>query len=92
MDYDASKAGVISLSHNFALEYAPTVRVNCIAPGWVNTEMNKELDNEYIEEECGRILLDRFAEPKEIAEVIYFVGVTSTYLNDSVIKVDGGRK
>ena len=36
--------------------------------------------------ECKRILLDRFAEPKEIAEVIYFVGVTSTYLNDSVIK------
>lgn len=92
MDYDASKAGVISLTHNFALEYAPIVRVNCIAPGWVNTEMNKELDNEYIEEECQRILLDRFAEPKEIAEVIYFVGVTSTYLNDSVIKVDGGRK
>lgn len=92
MDYDASKAGVISLTHNFALEYAPTIRVNCIAPGWVNTEMNKELDNEYIEEECQRILLDRFAEPKEIAEVIYFVGVTSTYLNDSVIKVDGGRK
>ena len=40
MDYDASKAGVISLTHNFALSYAPYVRVNSIAPGWVNTEMN----------------------------------------------------
>lgn len=91
MDYDASKAGVISLSHNFALEYAPTIRVNCIAPGWVNTEMNKELDEEYIKEECEHILLGRFSEVEEIAKEIYHVAVESTYLNDSVIKVDGGR-
>ena len=90
MDYDASKAGVISLTHNFALEYAPTIRVNCIAPGWVNTEMNKELGEEYIAEESKGILLGRFAEPTEIAETIYFVGAESTYMNDSIIKVDGG--
>lgn len=90
MDYDASKAGVISLTHNFALEYAPTIRVNCIAPGWVNTEMNKELDEEYIKEECKHILLERFAEPEEIAKTILFVS-ESTYLNDTILKVDGGR-
>ena len=91
MDYDASKAGVISLTHNFALEYAPTIRVNCVAPGWVNTEMNKELDEEYIKEECEHILLGRFSEVEEIAKEIYHVAVESSYLNDSVIKVDGGR-
>lgn len=90
MDYDASKAGVISLTHNFAIEYAPKIRVNCIAPGWVNTEMNKELDDEYKKYECKHILLNRFAEPEEIAETIYFVA-NSSYLNDSIIKVDGGR-
>lgn len=91
MDYDASKAGVISLTHNFALEYAPFIRVNTIAPGWVNTEMNKELDNDYIKEECKHILLQRFAEPDEIAKEIYHVAVESEYLNDSIIKIDGGR-
>ena len=91
MDYDASKAGVISLTHNFALELAPTIRVNCIAPGWVNTEMNKELDEEYKKEECKHILLNRFAESEEIAKEIYHVAVESSYLNDSVIKIDGGR-
>ena len=91
MDYDASKAGVISLTHNFALHYAPTIRVNCIAPGWVYTDMNKELDEDYIKEECEHILLGRFSEPIEIAKEIYHVGVESTYLNDSVIKIDGGR-
>jgi len=91
MDYDASKAGVISLTHNFAVSYAPFVRVNSIAPGWVNTEMNKELDEEYIKEECKRILLNRFSEPEEIAKEIYHVAVESTYLNDAIIKIDGGR-
>lgn len=91
LDYDASKAGVISLNHNFASLYAPTVRVNCIAPGWVNTEMNKELGPEYEAEESKGILLGRFADPSEIAQVIYFVGEESTYMNDSIIKVDGGK-
>lgn len=91
LDYDASKAGVISLNHNFASLYAPTVRVNCIAPGWVNTEMNKELGEEYEAEESKGILLGKFAEPSEIAEAIYFVGAESTYMNDSIIKVDGGK-
>lgn len=91
MDYDASKAGVISLTHNFALSFAPYVRVNSIAPGWVNTEMNKELDKEYIDEECKHILLNRFGEPDEIAKEIYHVAVESTYMNDSIIKIDGGR-
>ena len=90
IDYDASKAGVNILTHDFAKEYAPYVKVNTIAPGWINTEMNKELDKEYIEEECQHILLNRFAEPEEIAEEIYHIA-NSSYLNDSIIKVDGGR-
>ena len=91
LDYDASKAGVISLTHNFAVSYRPYVRVNSIAPGWVNTEMNKELDEEYVKEECERILLDRFCEPEEIAKEVFHVAVESSYLNDAIIKVDGGR-
>ncbi len=90
MDYDASKAGVISLTHNFAIEYAPTIRVNSIAPGWVNTEMNKELDQEFKYEEIKHILLGRFAETEEIAAEIFHVA-ESSYLNDCIIKVDGGR-
>lgn len=90
MDYDASKAGLISLNHNFAISFAPKIRVNCIAPGWVNTEMNKELGEEYIKEECEHILLGRFAEPEEIAKFIVTVSETE-FLNDSIIKIDGGK-
>jgi 3-oxoacyl-[acyl-carrier protein] reductase len=92
-DYDASKAGVISLTKNLAVELAPNIRVNTIAPGWVNTEMSKDLSEEFRKEECNKILLNRFAEDYEIAKVIYFLSTEdASYINGSIIRVDGGKK
>lgn len=91
-DYDASKAGVISLTHNFAREFSPFINVNCICPGWVNTPMNKDLSIEQITEEKKKILLGRFAEPREIAKVVLFLSsANANYINDSIIRVDGGK-
>ena len=55
IDYDASKAGVINLTHNLAIQFAPYINVNCVAPGWVNTEMNQELPKDLVEEETAKI-------------------------------------
>lgn len=93
MDYDASKAGLISLTKNLATLFAPIIQVNAIASGWVNTDMIKEMDTTLIEKEQEKILLERFAEPKEIASVIYFLTTKEAdYINGSIIRVDGGKR
>lgn len=93
IDYDASKAGLISLSKNLANYFAPYVRVNTICPGWVNTEMNKNLDSDFISKEENKILLGRFANPREVANLVEFlISDKASYINDSIIRIDGGIK
>lgn len=91
MDYDSSKAGLNILTKNFAKLYSPYVLVNAIAPGWVNTDMNKDITFDYKKDIEKNILLNRFASPDEIAKVVYFVSTEATYINGEVIKVDGGK-
>lgn len=93
LDYDASKSGVINLSHNLASHYAPYIRVNTVCPGWINTPMNKNMDERFKKNEEDKILLKRFGDPNEISELVYFLASdSSSYINDSVIRIDGGKK
>lgn len=91
VDYDASKAGVIAISHDFAKTLGPDIRVNVVAPGWILTDMNKDLSPIFKKEEEEKIVLKRFAEGEEVANAIYFLGSEeASYVNDVVLRVDGG--
>lgn len=90
VDYDASKAGVVSLTHNFARTLAPDIRVNAVAPGWIETDMNKNINEDFKNKEIDKILLKRFANPDEIADAVYFLA-NNAYVCDTVIKINGGK-
>lgn len=92
VDYDAAKAGIIALTKNFAKSLAPSVLVNAIAPGWVDTDMNKDLPHEFLEDEKKSIYLKRFAQPDEIAKTVLFLASEdSNYITGNVLVVDGGH-
>ncbi len=92
-DYDASKAAVISLTKNLAEELAPNIRVNSIAPGWIDTEMNKDLPKNFIKEEKERTFMKRFGRPEEIASAVLFLASDdASFMTGSIIVVDGGYK
>ncbi len=93
MDYNAAKAGVIALTHDFAKVLAPKIRVNAVAPGWVETAMNQDLAPHFKKAMQEKCLLGKMAQPEEIAQVIYFLASNeASFINDTVIRVDGGLK
>ena len=92
MDYDASKAGIISLTSNFAKALSP-IRVNTICPGWIDTDMNKDMDSEFKKNEEEKIILNRFGKVQEVSNVCLFLASDkASYINNAVIRVDGGKK
>lgn len=92
IDYDASKAGVLALTKNFAKALSPDIRVNAIAPGWVNTEINSSLSEDFLEKEKESIYLGRFANPPEIASICLFLASEeSSFITGATIVADGGH-
>ncbi|HNQ50330.1 MAG TPA: 3-oxoacyl-[acyl-carrier-protein] reductase [Candidatus Omnitrophota bacterium] len=91
-NYAASKAGIIGFSKALAQEVAPyNIRVNVVAPGFIETDMVKELKDEYKAKMVQHIPLGRFGTPEEVARVVKFLASDrSQYITGQAIVVDGG--
>jgi NAD(P)-dependent dehydrogenase (short-subunit alcohol dehydrogenase family) len=96
VDYCASKAGVLGLTRGLAVEFAPKVLVNAVAPGPVDTPM---LDYEFAiaddpkgarDAMTRRVPLQRIAKPEEIASAILFLVTEANYATGAVLSLDGG--
>lgn len=94
IDYDASKAALISMTHNLAFEFAPYVNVNCIAPGFIGTENELDgYDEEFLKEEVEKIMVNRYGDPQEVAYLVKFlISDEANFINNTVIRIDGGQK
>ncbi len=92
--YSASKGGMEMLTKNIALEVAEKgIRINGIAPGAINTPMNKEImgDPQKKKQEEEKIPMRRIGEPEEIAKVAFFLASTdASYITGTTVYVDGG--
>lgn len=91
-DYAMSKLALQSLTKDLSMKYAPRIRVNAVAPGWVNTDMNADLPKDYIESATAKYHMKRWAEPEEIADaIIYLASPNASYVTGHVLVVDGGH-
>ncbi len=91
-EYAASKAAVINFTKTVAKDLAPEININCVAPGWVETDIVKSISAERRKSEIETIYLKRFGEPSEIASAILFLSSDEArYIIGQVLVVDGGH-
>ena len=90
--YSASKAAVIGMTKALAKELAPShIRVNCVAPGVIDTDMNACYDEDTMQELADRTPLGRIGTPEDVARVIHFLADdASSFMTGQVLSADGG--
>src|SRR6185369_11137533 len=88
--YATSKAGVINLTRSLARTMAPDVRVNAVAPGFVDSPWNREWPADRKEESIAKTPLKRACKPEDIADAIFFLCAGNTMVTGQTLIVDGG--
>lgn len=89
--YSAAKAGVVGFTKALAKELGPSnIRVNCVAPGVIDTEMNANFSPEDLKTLADQTPLSRLGTAEEVAEAIYFLADRAPFITGQVLGVDGG--
>ena len=89
--YSVSKGALKTLTSSLAKALAPDVRVNAVSPGFTKTNMTNQRSKEHKQKMATQTLLNRIAMPEEIAETIFFLCVSGSYITGETINVNGGH-
>ncbi len=90
--YNASKAGVVALTKTFARQFGPFVRVNSVAPGFIQTNFQAHYSGKKQRELLKAIPMDRFGKPEDVAKAVLFLASEqASYITGQTLVVDGGR-
>ncbi len=91
-NYAAAKAGVVGMTKTWAKEFATrNIRVNAVAPGFIETDMTKEINEKAGDKIVETIPMKRLGKPEDIAEMVTFLASDkASYITGEIIKVDGG--
>ena len=88
--YSSTKHAIIGLTRSLAAEFAPSgIRVNCVAPGVIETDMIQALGNETLEQLRQEMPFQRFGTPEEVAESVWHLA-KAEYITGQILTVDGG--
>jgi len=88
--YAAAKAGVTGITTSLAVELAPAVRVNAVAPGYTNTGAPLGWSEQGMPQVARRIPMRRFCRPEDVARAVLFLATDAPYITGTTILVDGG--
>lgn len=89
--YAASKHGVVGLTKTAAIEYAPRIRVNCVCPGWINTDMTAQIIAQRGPELLARVPFREVGKPEDVAEMVCWLSSDrARYVAGGAFTVDGG--
>ncbi len=89
--YSATKSGIIGLTKALAKELGPSgIRVNCVAPGVIDTDMNSNLDLNTFAELADSTALGRIGTPDEVARAIYYLANDADFITGQTLSIDGG--
>src|SRR5690606_2270912 len=90
--YAAAKGGVVSLTRQLSVDYAPEVRVNAVLPGSIETRLWDDVGDEAREAAARQSTLGRLGAPEEVAAVVVFLaGPGASYVTGAALPIDGGQ-
>ena len=87
--FATTKGAIMSMTKSLAQSFAPHVRVNCIAPGWIETKWGKQASDDWNQRAKSDSLMDRWGQPEDVADAALYL-IATNFVSGHILPVNGG--